>query len=182
MVYSRCDHPAPAHRVELRRLTSLLLLLTMLLGAGVLRAAGADRIRVALVSGAPTYNSDAILAKAQRHLEALYPFDCTLIAANPTGEGFDRMERLLDADVALFFVRRRTPPAETLAIVRKFVDSGKGIVAVGPSSHAWQEWPTFDVDVLGAKYGGPYAEGKGVTDLRLRPHAILTGGEDFTTD
>src|SRR5690606_15215186 len=121
-------------------------------------------------------DTDWTLEKLKRNLEALYGFDCTLVLPNPQGEGFDDLKALREADVALFFVRRKTPPAEDLAEIRRFLAAGKGLVAVGPTSHAWENWPTFDVEILGAKYGGPYAEGKDITELRLHPHALFTGG------
>jgi type 1 glutamine amidotransferase len=166
---------------------SLTFFLVSLLPASICLAAAhaaGPKLRVALVSGAadrPAYDTDRTLEKLKRNLEALYPMDCTLVLPNPGDEDFDNIAALRDADVALFFVRRRTPSAETLDAIRQYVDSGKGLVAVGPTSHAWENWPSFDRDVLGAAYGGPYAEGLGVTDLRIHNHPIFTGGEDFTT-
>lgn len=178
----RCDRAPLLPRRETLRRTFLLFSLGLVCGPLIEVRAATDRLRVALVSGAPTYGSDEIMEKAKRNLETLYPINCTLILANPTGEGFDHIDALAEADVAVFLIRRKTPPPEALAAIRKFVDSGKGLVALGPTSHGFENWPTFDVDVLGAKYGGPYAEGKGITDIRLRPSPIFTGGEDFTTD
>jgi len=86
---------------------------------------------------------------------------------------------LQDADVALFSVRRRTPPKAQLDVIRKFVADGKGLVAIRTSSHGFSrfkgkalaagraEWPEFDRDVLGGNYTGHYGTGKPGTSRTL---------------
>lgn len=138
------------------------------------------RLRVVLLSAAPAYDSDRTLEKTKRQLEALYPFDCALVLAQPADGGFASLAALAEAEVAVFLADRSAPAPEGLAAIRHFVDSGKGLVVLGPTSHGFENWPTFDVDVLGAKYGGSYDEGRGIDTLRLRPHPIFTGGEAFT--
>src|SRR6185295_15131367 len=40
------------------------------------------------------------------------------------------------------------------------------------------EWPTFDVDVIGAKYGNHFGP---VNSLSVKPHAITQGAAGFQT-
>lgn len=145
----------------------------------------ARRIRVCLVSGAndsKPYSTDATLKALGEYLEANDGMSMTLLTVNQAGNGFGGIERLLDCDVAIFFVRRKTPDAHNLAVLRKFFSSGKGFVALRSTSHAWENWPEFDAEVLGAKYGGAKGGNFGNVDrLTYHPHPIWNGAEDFDT-
>jgi type 1 glutamine amidotransferase len=103
------------------------------------------------------------------------------------------VEALKDADVALFSLRRRTPPREQLDVIRKFVADGKPLVTIRTSSHAFArfpgkklapgraEWPEFDRDVLGGNYTGHHGNRgpKMRTLVRALPdaakHSVLSG-------
>jgi hypothetical protein len=77
---------------------------------------------------------------------------CEVLVANSAGTGFENVERLLDADAAVFFVEAKKLDAHNLSVIRRFFESGKGVIAIRPTSHGWENWPDFDVEVLGAKY------------------------------
>lgn len=75
------------------------------------------------------------------------------------------LEVLNEADVAVISVRRRTPRAEQLALVRKYVQAGKPVVGIRTACHAFfirnqappagcAEWPEFDPQVFGGNYTG----------------------------
>jgi len=71
-----------------------------------------------------------------------------------------------EADLALFSVRRRVLPREQMDAIRGFVASGKPLLAIRTSSHAFAlrpdqpipegcaAWPEFDREVLGCFYQG----------------------------
>ena len=145
----------------------------------------AEPLRVCLVSGAndsAPYATDHTLAELARFLEKDHAMICTLLAWDATTAGFSGIDRLLDADAAIFFVRRKTPNPHNLSVLRRFFSSGKGFVALRSTSHAWENWPDFDGEVLGAKYGGPKGGNFGNAEkLVFKPHAIWAGGEGFTT-
>lgn len=145
----------------------------------------AKRTRVCLVSGAndsKPYSTDTSLAALGRYLEGEHGMSCTLLTLNAAGTGFNDIDRLLDCDVAIFFVRRKKPDARNLGVLRKFFSSGKGFVALRSTSHAWENWPDFDREVLGAKYGGAKGGNFGdVERLIYKSHPIWTGAEDFDT-
>ncbi len=145
----------------------------------------AQRLRVCLVSGAndsKPYSTDATLRALGEDLEARAGVSATLLTLNRAGTGFDGVERLLECDAAIFFVRRKTPDAHNLAVLRRFFSSGTGFVALRATSHAWENWPDFDAKVLGAKYGGAKGGNFGNVDrLIYRPHPIWEGGQDFDT-
>ena len=145
----------------------------------------AKRLRVCLVSGShdsKPYSTDTTLADLGRHLESGHGMSCTLLTLNEAGTGFRGIEQLLECDAAIFFVRRKTPDAHNLAVLRRFFSAGKGFVALRSTSHAWENWPNFDAEVLGAKYGGAKGGNFGNVDrLIYKPHPIWAGAEDFDT-
>ncbi len=169
-----CSHP-------LLRVAALLATFTIL--AATLSAAAP--LRVCLVSGAndsAPYATDRTLAGLARYLASDHAMNCTVLPWDPATAGFRDIDRLLDADVAIFFVRRKSPNPHNLAVLRNFFSSGKGFIALRSTSHAWENWPDFDAEVLGAKYGGPQGGNFGDAEkLLFRPHPIWAGGESFTT-
>jgi nicotinamidase-related amidase len=91
------------------------------------------------------------------------------------------IDALDTADVALFSVRRKPLAAADLAVVRKYVATGKPVAAIRTSSHAFaprkgeklppgvEAWETFDPDVLGGHYTGHHANA-------LKTKVAATGG------
>ena len=150
-----------------------------------LASAATSHLRICLVSGAndsAPYSSDRTLGDLARYLEKDHGMTCTLLTWDAPTAGFPQIERLLEADAAIFFVRRKTPNPAHLAVLKQFFSSGKGFVALRSTSHAWENWPDFDAEVLGVKYGGPNGGNFGNADkLIFQPHAIWAGGESFTT-
>lgn len=148
-------------------------------------AAKNNPLRVCLVSGAndsKPYATDRTLAELGRYLESEHGMSVSLVTWIEGGAGFKGIEQLLSCDVGIFFVRRKTPDPRNLEILRQFFSSGKGFVALRSTSHAWENWPTFDAEVLGAKYGGAKGGNFGdVEQLTVHPHPIWAGAEDFTT-
>lgn len=176
------------HRSTRRLILSLLLAVT---SAVVSSASAADSpaqrpLRICLVSGSQDskpYSTDDSLAALARYLEAEHKMTCTVLRWDAASAGFKGIEKLLEADAAVFFVRRKTPNAHNLDVLRKFFASGKGFVALRSTSHAWENWPDFDAEVLGSKYGGAKGGNFGNVDkLTRKPHPIWAGTEDFDTN
>src|SRR5437588_11532353 len=88
---------------------------------------------------------------------------CSFVNASPN-EGstiFTNYSVIKDADLLVISVRRRTPPKEMLDLIRAHLNAGKALVGIRTASHAWDAkpadeqhaaWPSFDSDILGAKY------------------------------
>lgn len=139
--------------------------------------AGTNRpLRVALVSGAETYKSDAAFAGLAAYLEREYGMRCEVLSFDASGTRIPGIERLLEADTAVFHVRRKTLPPEQLAILKRFFASGKGFVALRSTSHGWENWKEFDREVLGMKYGGQGGGNFGLAEkLNFTPHPVWEG-------
>src|SRR5688572_15047784 len=116
----------------MRFLFSLLVFASSVL-APVMTAAsnpGAKSLRVCLVSGAETYESDQAFAGLAEYLEREQGMKCEVLSFNSDGTTLPGIERLLEADTAVFHVRRKTLNLEHLAVLKKFFASGKGFVAL----------------------------------------------------
>lgn len=139
-------------------------------------------LRVALVSGAETYGSDEAFAALGEYLQQEHGMQCDLLRFGEDKSSLIGIERLLEADTAVFHVRRKTLKPEHLAILRRFFESGKGFVALRSTSHGWENWPQFDREVLGMKYGGPGGNNFGNAEkLHFKPHPIWEGVEELDT-
>ncbi|HEX4796369.1 MAG TPA: ThuA domain-containing protein [Humisphaera sp.] len=66
-------------------------------------------------------------------------------------------EALKDADLLIMFLRRRELPEAQLKAFQTYFDSGKPLVAIRTSCHAFQNWLEFDKVVLGCNYNNHYA-------------------------
>lgn len=139
-------------------------------------------LRVALVSGAESYKSDAAFAGLAAYLESEYGMRCEVLSFDASGTRIPGIERLLEADTAIFHVRRKTLVPEQLAILKRFFASGKGFVALRSTSHGWENWKEFDREILGMKYGGPGGGNFGLAEkLHFTPHPIWEGAAALDT-
>ncbi|MDA1164158.1 MAG: ThuA domain-containing protein, partial [Planctomycetota bacterium] len=96
---------------------------------------------------------------------------------------------LNDADVLLLSVRRRVLPPAQMAVVRKYLESGKPIVGIRTANHAFllrkqaapegfEAWDNWDADIFGGQYTNHYGAGPEVTVAvveRAAAHPIIKG-------
>jgi hypothetical protein len=139
-------------------------------------------LRVCLVSGAETYRSDEAFAGLAAYLEREQGMKCEVLSFSADGTALPGIERLLEADTAVFHVRRKTLNPEHLAVLKWFFASGKGFVALRSTSHGWENWKDFDREVLGMKYGGPGGNNLGNAEkLYFKPHPVWEGARALDT-
>lgn len=113
---------------------------------------------------------------------------CTMVHADARdGNRFPGLEALQTADVLFLSVRRRSPVASQLQLVRDFLAGGKPLVGIRTASHAFHtrgkhppgcdEWQEFDAQVLGGNYHGHHGDGPQVAVRRASgtDHPILRG-------
>jgi type 1 glutamine amidotransferase len=162
--------------------TFLVLFCLMLAGPTAATARGAEGnqpLRVCLLSGCNTYDSESSLPPFQAWLEANYNVRCQRVVRQATDD-LPGLERLDDCDVALIFIKRMQLKDDQLARFQRYATSGKPIVAVRTASHAVQTWLAFDKEVLGGNYHGHHAVGP-VTKIEVAAgaakHPILAGVE-----
>ena len=161
------------------------------LGGEPFRFRGERTRRVALVLGENEYRTwETLPAFAREHL-GLRGFEIDEVrASEKEGDGnFENWEALRAADLVVMSVRRRPTPPGMMSLLRAHVAAGKPLVAIRTSSHAFQpggnvpaeqSWPSFDEDILGAKYQGHYGKGPGRRTVvrqvtETASHPVLTG-------
>jgi len=165
-----------------RLIASVITLLTLASFTAAAQAPAKPPLRVIFVSGAESYNTDQGFADLADYLRREHGMECEVLRMSPDQTEIVGIERLLQADTAVFHVRRKTLNPQNLAVLKRFFASGKGFVALRSTSHGWENWREFDTEVLGAKYGGPGGGNFGVaTKLHFKNHPIWRGVEGLDT-
>jgi nicotinamidase-related amidase len=123
----------------------------------------------------------------------------------PTRHNLENLQILKDADLAVFFIRRRALEPEKLQAIKDYVASGRPVLGIRTASHSFDakgnvpreggaieaakestseflaQWPEFDKDVLGGNYHGHHGHLNTGTDVFVVPgmenHPILKGVE-----
>lgn len=171
----------------------------------------AQNLNVVFISGANEYVSHITLKEYKKTLEETYSnVKVTILQANgPLNEkseysNLEGTDALNDCDVLLTFVRRTTISGKAIDDIKKYVASGRPVVALRTSSHGFQSWPEFDKEILGGNYnnhykgepekreigqdgmaytvGEPTGSPQAVTvNSKNKDHPVLKGVENFTS-
>ena len=159
-------------------------------------SAKAKKSHVVFVTGDDEYRSEITMPFVAELLSRKGPFKCTVLyAVDPkTGQrnpkyqqNIEGLEALKTADLAVFFVRFRALPDEQLKLILDYVNSGKPIVGLRTSTHAFR-YPQghknaryndgFGRDVFGQKWITHHGH-RSTTDVRviaeMADHPILRG-------
>lgn len=145
----------------------------LLLAVFVLAAEPKDsRKKLAMLIAEPEYDTAKSLATFTAEFLAK-DFRVVVVDGPPEAGGspFHHIEEIADADVLLVSVRRHTPPAAQMAVIRKFVAAGKPVVGIRTACHAFAlgakqvlpsgcaDWPEWDAQVIGGHYTNHYGHG-----------------------
>ncbi len=141
---------------------------------------------VVFVTGDHEYGSEATMPLIAAELEKHYGMRISVLKAYPDENAetnIPGLEALDRADLAVLFLRWRQLPKEQLEHIRKYLDSGKPVVAFRTTTHAFnypkghklEKWNAFAAEYL----GGPPGWGNGhfhyghtsSTDVRIVPEA-----------
>lgn len=151
---------------------------------------------VVFVTGDDEYRSEISMPMIAKILEARHGFKCSVIyAVDPkTGErdpryqqNIEGLEILSTADLAVFFLRFRALPDEQLKLILDYVNSGRPIVGLRTSTHAFR-YPkehknagyntSFGRDVFGQRWIAHEGNKYGTRALALvKNHPIMRGVE-----
>ena len=171
--------------------TTLLAALVFALSAVVSTAADTRKKLVMLIAE-PEYETGTTLPEfAAKHLAKEFRVVTVTGPAKASVSSFDGIAEITDADVLLVSVRRRTPPADQFAVIRRHIQAGKPVVGIRTASHAFSlskgqtlaagnaDWPLFDHEVIGGNYAGHHGTGPVTTVTATGPasasHLILRG-------
>ncbi len=155
---------------------------------------------VVFVTGDHEYGSEVSMPMIARILEKHHHVRCTVLyATDPQGnrdpdyeENIPGLEALAEADAAVFFLRFRRLPAEQFEHIRRYLDSGRGIVGLRTATHSFRykggpmrKWnDRFGREVFGQKWISHHGHRTSTRVLGvLADHPILRGvAEDFWTN
>ncbi len=150
---------------------------------------------VVIVTGDHEYSGEVTLPIIATELEKNYYIKCTILKATPDQNAENNipgLEKLADADLAIFFLRWRQLPSEQLAYIEAYLKSAKPIMGFRTSTHsfnypagdpneAWNafgEW-AFNSPPGWGKKGHTHYGHTSTTAVRINPakktHPILTG-------
>jgi type 1 glutamine amidotransferase len=124
--------------------------------------------RVVIAIGEDEYHANETLpAFAKSELEGKFHFKVTVLQSDDK-TNLPGLSALKDADLLIIFMRRRSLPADQLAQFQAYFNSGRPVVALRTSCHAFQNWLEFDRIVLGCNYNNHYAA-KGKLEISVAP-------------
>jgi type 1 glutamine amidotransferase len=152
--------------------------------------------RIVLMIGEDEYKTwDTLPAFADKELKPR-GYNVRVVEQDPTDKhNFPGLvDALENADLLVVSVRRRSPPREQLAAVRRLLEEGKALIGIRTASHAFsvrgedkddlakhperEEWVEFDRDVLGGSYVGHHGVGPRAMIMKapgVGEHPILEG-------
>lgn len=139
------------------------IILSCILLLGMCSTKGEKSLNIVFISGSNEYVSHHTLKEYKQTLENSYSnINVSILQAdgvlNEKGEysNLKGTDVLKDCDLLLTFVRRTTISGKAIDDIKKYVASGKPLVALRTSSHGFQSWPEFDKEVLGGNYNHHY--------------------------
>lgn len=154
------------------------------------------RPHIVFVTGDDEYRSEITMPFIAELLGRKRAFECTVLYAVDPATGkpnpkyqknIEGLEALKTADLAVFFMRFRALPDEQMKLILDYVNSGKPIVGLRTSTHAFR-YPDghknrkynekFGIEVFGQKWITHHGH-KSTTEVSIIPekrqHPILSG-------
>lgn len=165
----------------MKRLSFLLLLLATL---PVLSQEAKPKL-LALIAEREYETKTTVPAFFEKNLKS--KFEISIIQLEDGKNDFAGLEeKLKDTDLLFISVRRRTPTEPQLAAIRKYIASGKPVLGIRTSSHAFvvrngkapqghASWQSWDADVFGGSYSG-HLSAKLSTNARVASEHAITKG------
>jgi nicotinamidase-related amidase len=148
-----------------------------------------NRKIIAFITAESEYNSNMTLPKFAHELLLTKGVNCEFAVGKPI-EGvkeihdIQNLQILADADLAVFFVRRRGLPPDKMALIKDYINRGKPVLGIRTASHSFAPevpkgqnkdflsglatWPEFDKEILGGNYKGHFSN-KTITSISVVP-------------
>lgn len=138
-----------------------------------------ESLRVSVVSAADL--SEPFRSALATALARTIGRDATVTSALKNTDGKLALASLRSADAAVFVRGPGALVEGEVAELRRFIDSGRGMVVLGAEQALWAAAPKFLPEYLGAEPGGVFAKGAAMRVINLYPHFIYTGVATFET-
>lgn len=163
---------------------------------------------VAFITAENEYRTNQRFPEFAHELLLTKNVNCEFAFGEPVAEGpkvhnIENLQILNDAALVVTCIRRRALEPDKMKLIRQYMNSGKPVLAIRTSSHAFDakgnvsrsgggvvasnipvsdqlaQWPEFDREVLGGNYQGHYGHLKKGTDVSIVPgmenHPLLKG-------
>jgi len=163
---------------------------------------------IAFIVAEGEYRANQRLPEFAHELLLTKNVNCEFALGKPVMEGegrynIENLQIMNDADLTVFFARRRALDEEKMALIQSYVYSGKPVLGIRTASHAFDtrgkipnhqegnpsannkksayltSWPEFDEEILGGNYTGHYGQLKQGTRVSIVPgmqnHPLLKG-------
>ena len=141
---------------------------------GVPREPPKRKANLVFVSAETENRSEETLPQVAQQLESGNTMRCKVLTGGPKDiPGLDAIE---DVDLAVLYVSFTELPAPQLGQIKKYVNSGKPLVALRTSLHGFQNWDEFGSEVLGARWQFHYGpESSTVVSVMESTHPVAKG-------
>jgi uncharacterized protein len=167
-----------------------------LLCGALVPAHAATRPHVVLVAGDHEYRSEITLPLMAEILESRHGFRVSLVMPvddegniDPKADRSLRgLEALVDADLAVFYLRWRTLPDDQMRMILEYVDSGRPMVGLRTTTHAfrgqegeYERWNDgFGREIFGQRWITHHgSQSRTAVFPALTSHPVLRGVEPF---
>lgn len=157
-------------------------LLTMF--ATVALGAESTVVRLHFLAGSREYHAAESLTAWAAALERSRTVRCHVsTATDKQRTPVAGLDQLADADLLVLFCRRLALPDSQLQQLRDYLESGRPILGIRTASHAVQNLPSLDREVLGGDYRG-HGPAEPTIHVTVAPqaaqHPVLAGVEPWT--
>jgi len=140
------------------------------------------RPRVLLIHAEDEYRAEETLPAWGHELMVKYNVAVDYAVGKPDADGIERhyisgIEELSKSDLAVMYVRRRALSTSQMRHLKQYFADGKPLLALRTSSHAfdvrgnkpeaYEEWATFDPEVLGGNYHGHFGHDAPETSISI---------------
>ncbi|MEY4167876.1 MAG: hypothetical protein RIR52_1700 [Acidobacteriota bacterium] len=164
---------------------------TILAIAALLGCAGIDPVKphIVFVAGDNEYSSEETLPLLAAEMEKSYGARVTVLKSQPdenSEENIPGLEALGSADLAVLYLRWRRLPRAQLDHLRRYLESGRPVVAFRTTTHAFnypaghelERWNAMAVDYL----GGPPGWGRGHYHYGHRSTTVVRAAPGVESD
>ncbi|MDA7888347.1 ThuA domain-containing protein [Akkermansiaceae bacterium] len=141
---------------------------------------------LALIAEREYETRDTLPVFFEKHLKDDY--EIAIIQLEDDKHDFAGLEKHLEDTELLFIsVRRRTPTTSQMTALRNYIQSGKPVLGIRTSSHAFAtnkkqqipaghaNWQSWDADVFGGSYSGHLKREQATTAMVFSEHEITKG-------
>ena len=143
--------------------------------------------KIVFIAGEYEYHSKETLPPFARQLAQDFKVETVVLERpdDPKQQTIPGLDALESADLVVLLIRRMTLPEAELGKIKACIQSGKPVIGLRTASHSFENWKSFDHEVLGGNYQGHHGN-KLKTTVTVLPsaagHPILKGVDGFVSE